>query len=206
MSRLTPLFIPLLFSAALLAQPAQAGVTYVWQQVEASSSMPPNLNLELVFSHAAIKQGSLRLDILNDCNANHCDFTNRGLLSLRYWYGEPDAPELGVNLIDYRYDRVSRFGIDIIRLNMTFLPGGLLSGSLYANNSDSDFGMASVGPLFRVGRASSDQGEGCGFEYPECSGATGLLVAVPEPSSAALAGLGLLAAWSVRRRKGPARA
>ncbi|HAK90917.1 MAG TPA: PEP-CTERM sorting domain-containing protein, partial [Massilia timonae] len=38
---------PLLFAAALLAQPAQAAVTYSWQQVEASESMPPGLNFEL---------------------------------------------------------------------------------------------------------------------------------------------------------------
>lgn len=206
MSRLTPLFIPLLFSAALLAQPAQAGVTYVWQQVEASSSMPANLNLELVFSSKAVAQGRLDLEILNDCLIGTCEFQQDSLLSLRYWYAAPELRSSTHNLIEYHYSKAPAVFFDHIHLDLTFLPNGMLSGSIFANNGESNFLMSSAGSLFTMIRASSDQGDGCGFAYPECAGATGLLVAVPEPSSAALAGLGLLAAWSVRRRKGPARA
>lgn len=197
---------PLLFAAALLAQPAQAGVKYTWQQVEASSSMPANLNLELVLSNKAIKQGSLDLDIRNECEFGTCQFTQNDLLSLRYWYGSPDGSGGAVNLIDYGY-RTEHYGFfDHIRLDLTFQPDGLLSGSISANNGESDFYMRSNGSLFAMISANSDQGGGCGFQYPDCSGSTGLLVEVPEPSSAALAGLGLFAAWFARRRKGRAQA
>lgn len=195
-------FTPLLFAAALLAQPAQAAVTYTWQQVEASSSMPANLNLELRFSDAAVTQGQLSLDIDNQCNfGGSCEVQPDSLISLRYWYGSPGAPHGGANLIDYRYNRKPAGLYDRILLDLTFLPGGLLSGSLFASNGSSDFELSSIGSLFRVDRANSDEEGGCGFQYPSCQGSTGLLVEVPEPSSAALAGLGLFAAWFARRRK-----
>jgi len=199
-------FTPLLFAAALLAQPAQAAVTYTWQQVAASSSMPANLNLELRFSDEAVKQGSLSLDIDNQCHfGGSCEVQQNSLISLRYWYGSPGAYG-GDNLIDYRYSSKPNGFYDRIVLDLSFLPGGLLSGSLLASNGSSDFVMSSVGSLFTMERADSDEEGGCGFAYPDCSGSTGRLVEVPEPSSAALAGLGLFAAWFARRRKGAAQA
>lgn len=199
-------FTPLLFAAALLAQPAQAAVTYTWQQVAASVHMPADLNLELVFSDQAVEQGSLDLEIRNECDLGDCQFTQSDLLSLRYWYGAPDASGELINLIDYGYRTEHSGAFDHIRLDLTFLAGGLLSGWISANNGESDFYMESIGSLFTMVSARSDQGAGCGFEYPECSGSTGRLVEVPEPSSAAQAGLGLLAGWFARRRKGQARA
>lgn len=193
-------FTPLLLAAALLAQPAQAAVTYTWQQVEASNSMPANLNLELRFADKAVKQGSLSLNVMNDCNfGGSCEVQQDSLISLRYWYGAPGAA--AENLIDYRYSSNPNGFYDHIVLDLTFLPGGLLSGSLFASNGSSDFVLSSTGSLFSVVRADSDEEGGCGMLYPDCSGSTGRLVEVPEPSSAALAGLGLLAAWFGRRRK-----
>ncbi|WP_137173952.1 PEP-CTERM sorting domain-containing protein [Massilia sp. HP4] len=200
-------FTPLLFAAALLAQPAEAAVTYTWQQIDASSAMPANLNLRLVFSDNAVRQGKLTLDIMNDCNyGGSCDFEQDSLLSLHYWYGAKDAPQKGVNLIDFGYRSKPKMFHDHIALDLTFLPDGMLSGWISANNGESDFAMESVGSLFTVSVARSDQPDGCGMEFPECAGSTGLLVEVPEPSSAALAGLGVLAGWFARRRKGQARA
>ena len=197
---------PLLFAAALLAQPAQAAVTYTWQQVEASSSMPANLNLELRFSDNAVKAGRLILDIDNQCHfGGSCEVQQNSLISLRYWYGSPGTYG-GDNMIDYRYSRKPYGFYDRIVLDLSFLPGGLLSGSLFASNGSSDFELSSIGPLFSVDRADSDEEGGCGFLYPDCAGSTGLLVEVPEPSSAALAGLGRFAAWFARRRKGRAQA
>jgi hypothetical protein len=56
--------------------------------------------------------------------------------------------------------------------------------------------------------ANSDEPFGCGVQYPDCSGASGMLVAaarevteVPEPATGAIVGLGLVAAWFVRRRQ-----
>lgn len=192
--------IPLLLAATLLAHPAEASVTYAWQQVEASSKMPANLNLELVFSDKAVSQGELILDIGNDCRWGSCEFSQDSLLSLRYWYGAPDAPG-GTNFIDYGYRTAVNGAFHGIELRLSFLPNGVLGGSVMANNGESDFFMESVGSLFTMVRANSDQEGGCGFAYPDCSGSTGLLREVPEPSSAALAGLGLLAVWLGRRRK-----
>ncbi|WP_306393093.1 PEP-CTERM sorting domain-containing protein [Telluria beijingensis] len=196
---------PLLFAAALLAQPAQAGVKYSWQQVEASASMPANLNLELVFSAEAVSLGELKLDFRNNCYSDSCGFKQDSLLSLRYWYGGADSAT-GANLIDYRYNRQPTMFYDRIELSLTFLPEGLLGGSMYVSNGESDFRMSSAGSLFAMIEANSDQKDGCGFQYPACAGSTGLLVGVaqnevPEPSSAALAGLGLAAAWFARRRR-----
>jgi len=191
---------PLLFAAALLAQPAEAGVKYTWQQIEASDSMPANLNLELVFSNKAVNQGNLSLNIGNECQFGSCEFTQESLLSLRYWYGAPDSAG-GANLIEYGYRTEVNGLFQGIQLQLDFLSDGKLSGSILANNGSSDFRMNSVGSLFTMVSANSDEEWGCGFEYPECSGSTGLLAEVPEPSSAALAGLGLVAAWFGRRRK-----
>lgn len=199
---------PLLFAAALLAQPAQAAVTYSWQQVEAGDSMPPGLNLELVFSDAAVAQGSLYLDFTNMCDlAGPCLNPQDSLLSLRYWYEEPFSGDYRHNYIDYGYRQLPQHYYDKIKLDVTFLPGGLLSGDIFATDGNSHFTLGSSGSLFTVLNAHSDEPFGCAYERPACSGSTGLLVGeplegeVPEPSSVLLAGLGLAAAWLTSRRR-----
>lgn len=203
--------IPFLLAATLLAQPAEAGVTYTWQQVKASSKMPANLNLELVFSEKAVSQGELILDIGNDCRWGSCEFSQDSLLSLRYWYEEPFSGDYRHNYIDYAIGQLPQQYYDQIRLNVTFLPGGLLGGTIFATDGNSHFDMASAGSLFTVLNAHSDEPFGCAFDRPACSGSTGLLTSapnqgeVPEPSSVMLAGLGLGAVWLASRRRRPAR-
>lgn len=206
MLRLTPL----LFAAALLAQPAQADVKYSWHELGTSSSMPGGLNLELVFSDQAVAQGSLSLQFENDCHMGPpCLDPQDSLLSLRYWIGDPDAPGGQTNLIEYGYRDFPRHYTDYIRMDVTFLAGGLLAGSMFVVDGNSDFFIESAGDVFGLVAAHSDEMFGCGYlnPYGECSGATGQLRAeqaageVPEPSSAALAALGLAAAWFARRRK-----
>lgn len=201
MLRLTPL----LFAAALLAQPAQAAVTYSWYQVKASDSMPPGLNLELVFSDEAVAQGTLSLDFTNLCDLGEpCLDPQDSLLSLRYWYEEPFSGDYRHNYIDYGYRQLPLQYFDQIRLDLDFLPGGLLSGAIYANDGRSHFEIASAGGLFKVLDAHSDEPFGCDYWSDPCSGSTGYLssvpVEVPEPSSVLLTGLGLMAAWYTRRR------
>jgi len=205
-------FTPLLFAAALLAQPAQAAVTYSWQQVAVSDSMPPGLNLELVFSDAAVAAGSLELDFKNLCDLGEpCLDPQDSLLSLRYWYEEPFSGDYRHNYIDYAIGQLPQQYYDQIRLNVTFLPGGLLGGTIFATDGNSHFDMASAGSLFTVLNAHSDEPFGCAFDRPACSGSTGLLTSapnqgeVPEPSSVMLAGLGLGAVWLASRRRRPAR-
>lgn len=205
MSRITPL----LFAAALLAQPAQAGVTYTWHQTAASPTMPPGLNLELVFSDAAVRSGKLALEVLNECDiGGPCLDPQDSLLSLRYWFHESYAgATYEHNLIDYRYRSEPLNVFDHIMLDVVFLPGGLLGGSIFAADSNSDFSMQGAGGMFSMVAAHSDEFFGCGILYPECAGGEGVIRAeradreVPEPSSALLAGLGLAAAWSARRAR-----
>jgi len=193
-----------LFAAALLAQPAEAGVMYTWHQTAASDSMPAGLNLELMFSEAAVREGSLKLDIFASCEyGGSCYDGQRSLLSLRYWF-DADNGAAGpdrFNYIRYGYRSKPQYWGDTISLDLNFLPNGMLSGSLAANDGVSDFAMVSDGTSFMVTRAASDEGP-CTYDIAQCSGELGELRAqVPEPSSAAIAGLGLLAAWFGRRRR-----
>jgi len=209
MTRIAPVALLL---AAALALPAQAAVTYSWQQVSTSSSMPTGLNLELVFSEEAVTAGALSVDIRNDCHMGPpCLDPQSSLLSMRYWF---DDPYIGGqhNLIDYGYRTLPRNYYDRIVMDLTFLAGGLLGGSIFASDGNSDFQMMSEGALFSVMTANSDEPFGCGWQYPDCSGASGMLVAaaqeaseVPEPATGAIVGLGLVAAWFARRRQRPAR-
>jgi len=208
MVRFTPLAVLLVMA---LAQPAHAAVTYSWQQVSASSSMPTGLNLELAFSDEAVAAGQLRLDIRNECDIGPpCLDPQSSLLSLRYWFDDPYVSGQH-NLIAYDYRTEPRNYYDRIIIDLTFLAGGSLGGNIFASDGNSDFRMASQGALFSVIDANSDEPFGCGYRYPNCAGATGMLLAsdevaaVPEPGTQAIVGLGLIAAWCARRRRRGAR-
>ena len=209
MRRITPIVALL---AATLTLPVQAAVTYSWQQVSASSAMPTGLNLELAFSDEAVAAGALSVNIRNECDIGPpCLDPQSSLLSLRYWFDHPTVSGQH-NLIDYGYMTPPRNYYDRIVMDLTFLPGGLLGGSIFASDGNSDFRMASQGALFYVIDANSDEPFGCGLQYPNCSGASGMLVAaareaiaVPEPATGAIVGLGLVAAWYARRRRRPVR-
>lgn len=198
-------FTPLLFVAALLAQPAQAAVTYTWQQVEASSSMPAGLNLELVFSDQAVRDGRVALDFTNliEYGEDGLD-PQSSLLSLRYWFEEPFSGEYKHNYIDYAVGQLPRYDRDHIDIDVSFLPGGLLTGRIFATDGNAHFRMDSVGSLFTMRDARSDEPYGCAYDAEPCYGSTGLLVdaaraEVPEPATPMLAMLGLAAAWLGRR-------
>jgi hypothetical protein len=203
----------ILAAAALFTHAASADVLYTWQQVAPSASTPDGLHLELVFSDAAVAQGSFDLNLVNMCAYGSCDQQQDGLLALRYWYGGADGSERW-NRIDYGFRDETSFGFDRLSLSLSFLQGGQLSGSIFATDGVSDFSMQSDGALFTLLSAHSDQPDGCGFAYLSCGGEQGLLQAsgtgtmahaqaqaVPEPAGLATLAIGALAGWFARRRK-----
>lgn len=204
MARITSL----LFATVLLAQSAQATVTYSWYEASTAASSPPGLNMELVFSDEAVARGSLELDFVNMCDLGEpCLDEQDSLLSFRYWYDEPWAEDGRANYINYGHRKLPEHYFDQIRLNVTFLPDGLLNGYVYANDGNSHVEIESLGRLFTVLDAHSDEPFGCAYQYDPCSGSTGYLSSVPiegevpEPSSVLLAGMGLAAIGFARRRR-----
>ncbi len=205
--------LPLLLAAALVSQAASAEVIYTWRQAHAAPNMPAGLNLELVFSDAAVAQGSLFLEVHNRCyETEPCIDEQDSLLSLRYWYDGvwPDGSPAEWNLMHYDYRRWPRYWSDYVYMDVRFLPGGLLGGTIRANDSHSDFLMESSGGLFTMLSAHSDEFFGCGEVYPDCHGSRGLLLdtrveqPVPEPALPALAAIGAVGAWFALRRRRPA--
>ena len=189
-------------ACSFAAHAAQADVMYSWSQTKASPNLAGDLNLELVFSDAAVAAGTLALGIDNRCREADCIDPQASLLSLRYWIGS-DGTER--NIIDYRAGALPVMFHDTISLSLSFLPGGFLDGTIRANNGESDFHLQSEGQLFTLIRANSDQG--CGWTRAECNGAQGELrqvgarqvpMQVPEPASWLVFGAGALAAWSAR--------
>jgi hypothetical protein len=200
-----------LAATALLTQAASADILYTWQQVEHSPSVPDGLKLELLFSDAAVARGSLDLNIENKCIYGICEQQQDSLLALRYVFTGADGTR-SWNTIDYRLGDETRPGLQRISLGLQFLPGGLLDGTIMANNGESDFTLAGNGAgTFTLVSAHSDQPYGCGFPYPSCTGERGRLVAnkmpdqpddkpLPEPASLATLAIGALAALAARRR------
>ncbi len=189
--------------AQSLAQTAQAGVLYTWHQTAASENMAGPMKLEMVFSDAAVKAGKLKLDFEAACYLDQCIYPQNSLLSLKFWLdGENgDGTYTRLNYIDFHYRTYPQYGSDSIKLDLNFLPNGMLSGFILANDTNSHFIMQSTGTSFEMLDTRSDVGP-CGEMDVSCYGELGELRAqIPEPSSAAIAGLGLLAAWFGRRRR-----
>jgi hypothetical protein len=200
----------ILAAAALFTHAASADVLYTWQQVSHSPSTADGLHLELVFSDAAVANGTFDLDLVNMCAQGVCDQQQDGLLALRYWYAGPDGAAHW-NRIDYRIGDEMDYGYQRLSMALSFLPGGQLGGAIYATDGFSDFSMQSDGARFTLLSAHSDEGEGCGFANPSCGGDEGLLrtsattpaghaQAVPEPAGPAILAIGALAGWLARRR------
>jgi hypothetical protein len=203
-----------LAATALFAQAASADVLYTWQATGHSPSTPDGLHLELVFTDAAVANGSLALDVVNECTWGYCEQQQDSLLALRYWYAGADGTRQW-NRIDYGYGDETRVGFDRLSMALDFLPDGRLGGTIRASDGVSDFYMTSDGAVFTLLSAHSDQPDGCGFAYPSCGGERGLLQAgvqtlvhaqaeasqVPEPAAPAILAIGALAGWLARRRR-----
>jgi hypothetical protein len=205
-----------LAATALFVQAASADVLYTWQQTKHSASTPDGLHLELVFTDAAVAEGTLALDVVNECGWGNCEAEQDSLLALRYWYAGADGQQQW-NRIDYGYGDETRFGFGRLSMALDFLPDGRLGGTIRATDGVSDFYLQSDGAVFTLMSAHSDQPDGCGFAYPSCGGERGLLQAsaqtlvhvqaqadtgqVPEPGAPAILAIGALAGWFARRTK-----
>jgi hypothetical protein len=205
-----------LAATALFTHAASADVVYTWNQVKHSPSTPDGLHLELVFTDAAVAQGSVDLNVVNMCNYGNCVQQQDSLLSLRYWFAGADGNQQW-NMIDYRLGDELLPGLQRLSLALDFLPGGRLKGTIDANSGFSDFSMASDGPFFTLLAAHSDEEFGCGFAHPSCGGDRGMLRVLefgqmhgraqeqdqplPEPAGMATLAIGALAGWIARRRR-----
>lgn len=187
-----------MLACAFSAHAAQADVMYSWHETQDSPTMPWDIRLDMVFSDTAVAAGSLMLGINNLCRDSGCIDPQTSLLSLRY---SVEYPVGSRNVIDYQAGSPPNMFGDRIWLAIDFLPGGILSGEIRANNGESDFHLASEGRTFTLLAARSDQGP-CGMSL-DCYGTQGLLkqaapANVPEPASWLVFGAGALAAASAR--------
>lgn len=202
----TPMkILSLVAAAACLLVPlaGHAGVIYQWRPLDGNP--PLDFNLRLEFTQQAIDSGSFSFQLLYmDSSTSYPD---SGLLSLQYSFPGLSMP------MDYR-PREGQFrnGQGTLDMELSFEPGGFLSGWIRANDQNSHFILQSSGSLFTVLDANSEEGmagAGCGWTMGiPCSGATGYLEAlqqrtarqVPEPHTLGLLGLGVLGLLGARRR------
>lgn len=192
--RFTSLVLASFLSLASVA--SQAGVLYEWRPL--NGELPRDVTLRMEFTEAAVASGVLDFQVPEGDWVE--SYPDAGLISI-YFSTPGNAP------ISYRPAAGKfRYGLGILDLNLSFDRKGFLSGYIYANDAHSNFEMVSQGGLFTILDARSDdgmEGAGCGSDWKMCRGATGQLqrVDVPEPGSAALIGIGLMAAFGIRRRK-----
>lgn len=200
-------------SFCLLPLTANAGLIYEWQAL--NDQTPQGIILQLEFDESTVDSGAFSFN-LRDLEMG--ERPAGGLLSLRYEF----APIHGDGLMTYTntggFDGDPDGLYGQLEMDLRFEAGGLLSGFIYANDTEQHIGMASSGDIFTVFSADSDGGmESCGWlAEVECGSAAGYLrrtdmasplievpdagTEVPEPGTLALLGLGVLAAARVRRR------
>lgn len=185
---------------------SHAGVVYQW--VATNTETPWDITFEMEFDSRTVANGTYRLDLDYDHAAGYGVRVPRsGLLALRYTF-----PGLS-NPMEYtaRDRRGFSFERGLLNLDLHFGADGFLSGSIYANDTNSHIDLASSGNIFTVLDANSDEGmpsAGCALyaDLP-CQGASGYFQRVasndvPEPASIALVAAGLLAASRFRRNGG----
>lgn len=189
-------------SLCLLPLCSQAGIMYQWTAT--NNATPWGITLDMEFDKRTVKSGQFKLDLYYDLWDGHGTVPKQGILGLRYSF-----PGLGSTMTYSSTNQGFSFGRGYLQLDLQFVDGGYLTGSIYANDSNSHIYMTSVGNSFQVKDANSDQGmpgAGCGWqEIPPmpCAGATGFIRRVnkvPEPGSVAVLILGAIALAGTRRR------
>lgn len=189
MKRLQSIAKGLMLALVLVNFPVHASVIYNWDTVENSDHLFPEGG-QLEITDAAWRAGSLSVDlnnILTPSNEPFSTFPGSSIISLTFTANNKTiaiSPRTGESNFGGPWHLLADLDVDY---------GGFLTGSLLANNAESDFTMGAGGDgLWTISRFGSDDldavGEEC-FKAPGCSGATGrwlvdsatIPVAVPAP-------------------------
>ena len=190
-------FAALALSCASLC--SQAGVLYEWRALDAET--PRGITLQLEFDEALVASGAFSLVVEQDGFPDE-PFPSSQLFNLRYVIPGTNGPRY----LSYSSETGFSSGLGLLDIDLRFEAGGYLSGHILANDSEKHIELASMGRLFTVLDANSDEGmDGAGCEWAQaCAGATGQIrrADVPEPATLALFAAGLLAATL---RRGTAR-
>jgi hypothetical protein len=190
---------------------SHADVMYRWTPV--TDGKPANASMTLVFSDDAVANGMFNYHLaptntISDASGlKYFGFGINGITPMSYTPGT----------------ELFRYGMGRIDMSLNFDPAGYLTGSISANDQNSDFAMSSRGDLFAFTRMGSDQDPmgtkfTCGTYTGYACTSTGILervstvqatvvhtaalsADVPEPGSLTLIGAGLLGLLGLGRAK-----
>lgn len=187
---------------ALVPMLSHAGIVYNWQLT--NKKTPIAITFSIEFEKSAVKSGDFSLQLDQNDLENWTPRPDLGLVSFSLGLAKGTSPNISY------FDRQIAFGLPLGSLDMDvgFGRNGVLSGYIRSSDFQTSFYMESTkNGRFEMLELRSDALllGGCGFDgIPmTCSGITGVIrrAEVPEPSTLALFGVGILAAFRMRHKK-----